>query len=72
MPLRLEPKIPPIEELWRERLDRVQHETLIVWRREDRMNPIRYARFPTCGSSRCPSAGLVQWEKADDLKAGFL
>jgi 2-hydroxy-6-oxonona-2,4-dienedioate hydrolase/4,5:9,10-diseco-3-hydroxy-5,9,17-trioxoandrosta-1(10),2-diene-4-oate hydrolase len=30
MPLRL-PNMPPIEELWRERLDRVAHETLIVW-----------------------------------------
>ena len=40
MPLRLGPNMPPIEELWRERLDRVPHETLIVWGREDRMNPI--------------------------------
>ena len=40
MPLRLGPNMPPIEELWRERLDRVAHETLIVWGREDRMNPI--------------------------------
>ena len=81
MPLRLGPDRPPIEELWRERLDRVPHETLIVWRREDRMNPIDqgmvlmrqipHARFlvmPRCGH-------WVQWEKADDFNravAAFL
>jgi 2-hydroxy-6-oxonona-2,4-dienedioate hydrolase/4,5:9,10-diseco-3-hydroxy-5,9,17-trioxoandrosta-1(10),2-diene-4-oate hydrolase len=80
MPLRL-PNMPPIEELWRERLDRVHHETLIVSGREDRMNPIdqglilmrqipnaRFLALPKCGH-------WVQWEKADDFNramAAFL
>ena len=81
MSLSLRPNMAPIEELWRERLDRVQHETLIVWGREDRMNPIdqglilmrqipnaRFLALPKCGH-------WVQWEKADDFNrtmAAFL
>ena len=71
MPLRLGPSMPPIEDLWRERLDRLPHETLIIWGREDRMNPIdqgmilmrqipkaRFLVLPQCGH-------WVQWDKAD-------
>ena len=81
MPLRLGPNMPPLEELWRERLDRVPHETLIVWGREDRMNPIdqgmilmrqipraRFLVMPQCGH-------WAQWEKADEFNraaAAFL
>lgn len=81
MPLRLGPNMPPIEELWRERLDRVQHETLIIWGREDRVNPMdgglilmrqipnaRFLVMPKCGH-------WVQWEKADEFNrtvAAFL
>ncbi len=71
MPLRVGPHMPPIEELWRERLDRLSHEILIIWGREDRMNPIdqgmilmrqipkaRFLVLPQCGH-------WVQWEKAE-------
>jgi len=81
MPLRLGPNMAPIEDLWRERLDRVQHETLIVWGREDRTNPMdqglilarqipnaRFLILPKCGH-------WAQWEKADEFNrtlAAFL
>jgi 4,5:9,10-diseco-3-hydroxy-5,9,17-trioxoandrosta-1(10),2-diene-4-oate hydrolase len=80
MPLRLG-QMPPIEELWRERLDRLPHETLIIWGREDRVNPLdqglilmrqipkaRFLVMPQCGH-------WAQWEKADEFNrtvAGFL
>ncbi len=81
MPLRLGPNMPPITELWRERLDQVQHETLIIWGREDRVNPLdqgfilarqlpnaRFLIMPKCGH-------WAQWEKADEfnrLVTGFI
>lgn len=81
MPLRLGPHMPPIEELWRERLDRLPHETLIIWGREDRVNPLdqglilmrqipkaRFMVMPQCGH-------WAQWEKADEFNrtvAAFL
>jgi len=80
MPLRLG-QMPPIEELWRERLDRLPHETLIIWGREDRVNPLdqglilmrqipkaRFLVMPQCGH-------WAQWEKADEFNrtvAAFL
>jgi 4,5:9,10-diseco-3-hydroxy-5,9,17-trioxoandrosta-1(10),2-diene-4-oate hydrolase len=73
MPLRIGPNMPPIEELWRERLDKLPHETLIVWGREDRVNPMdqglilarqipnaRFLIFPKCGH-------WAQWEKAEEF-----
>lgn len=65
--------MPPIEELWRERLDRLPHQTLIIWGREDRVNPMdqglilarqipnaRFLVLPKCGH-------WAQWEKADEF-----
>jgi 4,5:9,10-diseco-3-hydroxy-5,9,17-trioxoandrosta-1(10),2-diene-4-oate hydrolase len=73
MPLRAGPDMPPIEELWRERLDSLPHQTLIIWGREDRVNPLdqglilmrqipnaRFLVIPRCGH-------WVQWEKADEF-----
>lgn len=81
MPLRLGPNMAPIEDLWRERLDRLPHETLIVWGREDRVNPMdqglilmrqipnaRFLVMPRCGH-------WAQWEKAEEFNrtlAAFL
>lgn len=81
MPLRLGPHMPPIDDLWRERLDRLPHQTLIIWGREDRVNPMdqglilmrqipnaRFLVMPQCGH-------WVQWEKADEFNrtvAAFL
>ncbi|MBL6938226.1 MAG: alpha/beta fold hydrolase [Alphaproteobacteria bacterium] len=73
MPLRIGPNMAPITELWRERLDQVPHETLIIWGREDRVNPMdqglilmrqipnaRFLVMPKCGH-------WAQWEKADEF-----
>ncbi len=75
MPLRLGPGSPihATEDLWRERLDWLPHETLIVWGREDRVNTLeggmilmrqipnaRLLVFPKCGH-------WAQWEKADEF-----
>jgi 2-hydroxy-6-oxonona-2,4-dienedioate hydrolase/4,5:9,10-diseco-3-hydroxy-5,9,17-trioxoandrosta-1(10),2-diene-4-oate hydrolase len=81
MPLRVGPNMPPIDDLWRERLDRLPHETLIIWGREDRVNPMdqglilmrqipnaRFLVMPRCGH-------WAQWEKADEFNrtvAAFL
>lgn len=81
MPLRIGPNMPPIDDLWRERLDRLPHQTLIIWGREDRVNPMdqglilmrqipnaRFLVMPQCGH-------WVQWEKADEFNrtvAAFL
>lgn len=80
MPLRVG-QMPPIEDLWRERLDRLPHQTLIIWGREDRVNPMdqglilmrqipnaRFLVMPQCGH-------WVQWEKAEEFNrtlAAFL
>ncbi|MDR3507448.1 MAG: alpha/beta fold hydrolase [Caulobacteraceae bacterium] len=81
MPLRIGPNMAPITDLWRERLDQLPHETLILWGREDRVNPMdqglilmrqipnaRFLVMPKCGH-------WVQWEKADEFNrtvAAFL
>ena len=81
MPLRVGPNMAPIGDLWRERLDRLPHQTLIIWGREDRVNPMdqglilmrqipnaRFLVMPQCGH-------WVQWEKADEFNrtvAAFL
>lgn len=70
-----------LDPLWQERLWEIQHETLIIWGREDRVNPVDGAfyfnkvipnselhLFPHCGH-------WVQWEKPgrfNELVAGFL
>jgi pimeloyl-ACP methyl ester carboxylesterase len=66
---------PPIEQLWREDLSRITHETLILWGREDRVNPMdmhltllaqlpnaQFTVFTRCGH-------WVQWEKAEAFNA---
>lgn len=73
MPLRLGPNMAPIEDLWRERLDRLPHETLIIWGREDRVNPmdqglILMRQIPNARFLVVPKCGhWVQWEKADEF-----
>ena len=71
-PLKLRGKF-PAEELWRERLDLLPHETLVLWGREDRVVPLdsafmllkqipnaRLHVFPKCGH-------WVQMEKAAEF-----
>lgn len=72
---------PPIEALWKENLAGLAHETLILWGREDRVNPMdmhltllaqlpnaQFTVFTRCGH-------WVQWERAkafNTLVASFL
>ena len=73
MPLRAGPNMAPITDLWRERIDRLPHQTLIIWGREDRVNPLdqglilmkqipnaRFLILPKCGH-------WAQWEKANEF-----
>lgn len=66
---------PPIEALWKENLSGISHETLILWGREDRVNPMdmhltllsqlpnaQFTVFTRCGH-------WVQWEKAKAFNA---
>lgn len=78
-PLRLRPGDPtPIEELWRERLDQLPHETLIIWGREDRVNPldqgmILMRQIPNARLSVLPKCGhWAQWEKADEFNRSVI
>lgn len=80
MPLRVG-QMPPIEDLWRERLDRLPHQTLIIWGREDRVNPmdqglILMRQIPNARLLVMPQCGhWAQWEKADEFNrtvAAFL
>lgn len=81
MPLRVGPNMAPIEDLWRERLDKLPHETLIVWGREDRVNPLDQSlilmrQIPNARLLVMPKCGhWAQWEKADEFNrtvAAFL
>jgi 4,5:9,10-diseco-3-hydroxy-5,9,17-trioxoandrosta-1(10),2-diene-4-oate hydrolase len=71
-PIKLRGKF-PAEELWRERLDLLTHEVLVIWGREDRVVPLdsafmlmkqivraRLHVFPQCGH-------WAQMEKADEF-----
>lgn len=66
---------PPVEALWRENLAVVTHETMVLWGREDRVNPVdmhltlmaqlpnaQFTMFSRCGH-------WVQWEKAKAFNA---
>jgi 4,5:9,10-diseco-3-hydroxy-5,9,17-trioxoandrosta-1(10),2-diene-4-oate hydrolase len=69
-------QVPILEELWRDpRLSKLPHETLLLWGRNDRVNPLftaeilmnqlpnaRMVSFTKCGH-------WVQWEKADAFNA---
>jgi 2-hydroxy-6-oxonona-2,4-dienedioate hydrolase/4,5:9,10-diseco-3-hydroxy-5,9,17-trioxoandrosta-1(10),2-diene-4-oate hydrolase len=81
MPLRAGQNMAPITDLWRERLDRLPHETLIIWGREDRVNPldqglIMMKQIPNARLLVLPKCGhWAQWEKADEFNRtvrGFL
>lgn len=74
MPIQIKDGKPPLmEEIWRERLDTIQHETLMIWGRDDRVNPLeqglilmrqmpnaRLLVYPKCGH-------WAQWERADEF-----
>lgn len=82
MPLRIGPNMAPLgEDLWRERLDRLPHETLIIWGREDRVNPLDQSlilmrQIPKARLLVMPQCGhWAQWEKAEEFNrslAAFL
>lgn len=79
MPIRLRNGKPPVmEDIWRERLDTVTHETLMIWGRDDRVNPVeqglilarqmpnaRLLVYPKCGH-------WAQWERADEFNRDVL
>ena len=78
-PLRHRPGDPtPIEELWRERLDRLPHRTLIIWGREDRVNPLEQGmilmrQIPDARLLVLPKCGhWAQWETADDFNRAVI
>lgn len=80
MPLRAG-NMAPITDLWRERLDHLPHETLIIWGREDRVNPmdqglIMMKQIPNARFLVLPKCGhWAQWEKAEEFNRtvrGFL
>lgn len=60
-----------LDPLWQERLWDITHDTLIMWGREDRVNPVDGAFFfnkviPNSELHLFPKCGhWVQWEKAD-------
>lgn len=65
---------PPVpDDVWRERLDRLAHETLIVWGREDRVMPldngfILMRQIPNARLHVLPGCGhWAQWEKAEEF-----
>lgn len=67
---------PPVpDDVWRERLDRLPHRTLIVWGREDRVMPldngfILMKQIPDARMHVMPNCGhWAQWEKADEFNA---
>jgi 4,5:9,10-diseco-3-hydroxy-5,9,17-trioxoandrosta-1(10),2-diene-4-oate hydrolase len=74
MPLRLR-RDRPVRgtDLWRERLDQIQHETLIIWGREDRVNLLDQSlllakQIPNARLLVLPKCGhWAQWEKADEF-----
>lgn len=66
---------PPVEALWKDNLGALSHETLVLWGREDRVNPVdmhltlmaqlpnaQFTMFTRCGH-------WVQWEKAKAFNA---
>jgi len=73
-PLLLRPEGPPkAEELWRDRLDEIPHPALIVWGREDKVNPLAqgevlWRNIPNARLLVLPKCGhWAQWEKADEF-----
>ena len=71
----------PADDLWRRPLYTLQHPTLIIWGRDDRVLPLDASlvllkALPNADLHVMPKCGhWVQWEKADafnDLVSGFL
>lgn len=66
---------PAPDDVWRERLDLLPHETLLVWGREDRVMPldngfILMKQIPHARMHILPHCGhWAQWEKADEFNA---
>ncbi len=67
---------PPVpDDVWRERLDLLPHETLIVWGREDRVMPLDNGftlmkQIPKARMHILPHCGhWAQWEKAEEFNA---
>jgi 4,5:9,10-diseco-3-hydroxy-5,9,17-trioxoandrosta-1(10),2-diene-4-oate hydrolase len=66
---------PPVEALWREDLTRLAHQTLILWGREDRVNPLDMhltllAQLPNAQLTVFTRCGhWVQWERARAFNA---
>lgn len=67
---------PPVPSaVWRERLDLLEHKTLIVWGREDRVMPVDNAvvlakQIPNASLHILPNCGhWAQWEKADQFNS---
>lgn len=65
---------PPMpDEVWRERLDLLPHQTLIVWGREDRVMPldngfILMKQIPNARMHIMPNCGhWAQWERPDEF-----
>ncbi len=74
MPIRLRDGKPPVmEDVWRERLDTIRHETLMIWGRDDRVNPLEqglilYRQMPNARLLVYPKCGhWAQWERAVDF-----
>lgn len=63
----------PKNELWRDDLDKLDHKTLLIWGREDRVLPFDLAfimlkRIPNCDLHIFSKCGhWAQWERADDF-----
>jgi 2-hydroxy-6-oxonona-2,4-dienedioate hydrolase/4,5:9,10-diseco-3-hydroxy-5,9,17-trioxoandrosta-1(10),2-diene-4-oate hydrolase len=63
----------PTVDLWRERLDKLAQQTLIIWGREDRVNALEGGfilakQIPNARLTILPKCGhWAQWEKADEF-----
>ena len=66
-------KPPMPDEVWRERIDQLPHQTLIVWGREDRIMPLDNGftlmkQIPNARLHVLPKCGhWAQWERADEF-----
>lgn len=79
MPIRLRNGRPPVmEDLWREALNTIQHETLMIWGRDDRVNTLEQGltlmrQLPKAKMLVYPQCGhWAQWEKAEDFNRDVL
>ena len=75
-PMRFNPKTDVYEEIWRDaRLTRLPHETMMIWGREDRVNPMDMAfvllkQIPHARLYVLPQCGhWAQWEHPDEFNS---